>query len=205
MASCFIPRPTIEVPEGVLPFIEQLCVAQSSQLFVTGNELEARFRDTWRWHRLHLVKHVSEIYSEFVNDPHFHLLGEYLVKRLSTCELPDFLRLFLNYLAPFKLSLPTQRYGYLLTPMEERNLRMFTEAFGTIYGHYSTTSVNHIVNTDIEPYLFNSAHVGDRIVFPYVGTTTYNALGQVVEFKPYPVWLGTWPNYAPMTTISLNL
>ena len=54
-------------------------------------------------------------------------------------------------------------------------------------------------------YLFNATHLEGAIVFPFLGTVAYNAFGKIVQFKPYPVWVGTWPNYAPMTTISVNL
>lgn len=134
----------MKVPEEVLTALEHLCMVQSGQLVVSGNELESRLRDTRKWHRLHLVEDVGEIYSTILNDSHFHLLGKYLVKDLSLLEVPDFLRLFTRYLAPFKLSLPTPNPRPLLPteipPLQERNVRMFVEAFATIYGHYSTNT-----------------------------------------------------------------
>ena len=146
----------MRVPEQTLAALEHLCLGQSDQLWVSANELETRLRDTRKWWRLDCVRETSEICDTFLNDPHFGLLGKYLTKTLKVLEVPDFLRLYVGYLAPFHLSLPEpmefQDKG-LLYDMAGRNLRMFAEAFATIYGHYSVQTVFDLVKIDIELHL----------------------------------------------------
>ena len=209
MASRFILRPIMKVPEQTLTALEHLCMVQSEQLWVSGNELESRLRDTRKWYRLHLVEEVSEICDTFLNDPHFALLGKYLTKTLTVLQVSDFLRLFMGYLSPFNLSLPSPLEhplnNSLISGMEERNLRMFAEAFATIYGHYSIQTVTRCVKLDIEGYLRGAAYLPQAIVFPFLGSITFDFSARVLRYLPGPTLDGIWPDYAPLRTICVNL
>lgn len=207
MASVFLLRPTLHVPERALEALENLCVVQSQQSFVTGLELETRLRDVRKWWRLDRVSETSEICSTFLDDSCFRLLGKYLTRTLNVMEVADFLRLYVVYLAPFHLTLPEpHEFGDdkgLIHGMADRNLRMFVEAFSTIYGHYSIHDVASCVKIDIDMYLREACHLNNKIVFPRLGSVVFDTFGRVLSYLPRGA--GLWPNYAPQRTVCQNL
>lgn len=208
MASNFCLRPPMCVPEKTLEALEHLCMAQSEQSFVCANELEMRLRDTRKWWRLDCVGETSEICNTFLRDPHFALLGKYLTKTLKVLEVQDFLRLYCSYLAPFNLSLPEphefQNNG-LIHNMCDRNLRMFAEAFATIYGHYSVQTVSSCVKIDIELQVRSGCQFDDKIVFPRLGSIVFDFFGRVLSYLPGTSFATLWPDYSPQRTVCQNL
>ena len=85
-----------------------------------------------------------------------------------------FLRLFLTYLAPFKLALPPPRNSCRFTPWEDHNLRLFTQAFATIYANYSGETVKRVVNVAPEAYLVNPSLLGQEITFPNARVVSFS-------------------------------
>lgn len=212
MANRFLLLPRMVVPEQTLRSLEHLCLVQSEQLWVSADELENRLRDTRKWHRLHLVEDVSDIYTTFLSDSRFALLGKYLTRTLTMTDVPDFLRLFVKYLSPFGFTLPLpleqsfyQQSSCQIACGEERNLRMFVEAFAAIYGHYSAQTVDICVQRDIEDYLRDRTRFDHGVFFPFLGSITFDFFGRVLHYRPGPTLEGIWPDYSPLRTVSVNL